>query len=136
MRVALVDDQDVVVEETDRSNVTQDVGTKDGWRWMPLEEDTVDNSTGSSTVATRTGPVVEAKPVFAEERVVYTRTIRDKTQEELDADDEDNAVSVIDERPLNGLSGIVFDQENRLLALESKSPMDADRFRDLYKSKL
>jgi hypothetical protein len=99
-------------------DVNPDVGTKPGWRWLPVErsEDHYDPET----------EILEPETVaVAKDRVVVKRTARAKTAEELQHEIE----TCIDDLLTPALLSILTGFENRIRALEGKPAHSEDEFR-------
>jgi hypothetical protein len=105
------------------SNIDPNVGTRDGWRWLPVIDTKPDYDSGTQV---REGPVVTVNA----NDVTRVWTVRAKTAEELDAmKDEstnDAAVSVIGK--------VLFNHENRIRALNSQAPITAAQFKAAVKA--
>ncbi len=113
---ALVGPADEV--KTFARDVNPDVGTKPGWRWLPVErsEDSYDPATEI--------PELETVRVV-KDRVVVRRTARPKTNEELD---QEKSAQINDALP-PALLSVLTVIENRVRALEGKPARSEDEFR-------
>jgi hypothetical protein len=99
-------------------DVKPDVGTKPGWRWLPVErsEDSYDPAI----------EILEPESMqVVKDRVVVSRTARPKTDEELDQEKSARIDDALPPALLSVLTGI----ENRLRALEGKPARSEDEFR-------
>jgi hypothetical protein len=106
-------------------DVKPDVGTKAGWRWLPAErmEDPHDPQT----------ELLEPESVTIEKgRVLIERRARAKTAEELQREAEER----IDDVLPPALLSIIADLEDRLRALEGKSPRSEEEFRAALRQRL
>jgi len=99
--------------------------------WVPIVEQVTDISTGGDKVAT---PWVE---VVQPDKVLRTRTIRDRTPQEIAAEDDALAARLLDDvGTFKAVGRVLFDHENRLRALEGRAPVNAAQFRAALKSLL
>lgn len=101
--------------------------------YVPVVEEVSDDSTGSAPTVTE--PWVETAEA---DRLLRSRTIRDKTAAELDAMDDSTA-----DRAFSGVGRIeralgraLFDHENRLRALEGRPAVTAGQFKTALKGLL
>lgn len=87
-RYALVTPDDQIYTTKDESRLDLSAGTRTGWRWLPIEEVTDDQSLTEQKVAE--APIQAVEPT----RVLRTRVIRDKTLAELEAEASQSADSI------------------------------------------
>lgn len=99
--------------------------------WVPLVTEVSDTSTTPHTVR-------EVVITIEEARVLRSVTIRDKTAQEIDAD----RTAIVDGRFAaagsidRALAEIVFEQENRIRALEGRPAVTAAQFKTYIKNKM
>lgn len=92
--------------------------------WVPIVVEVTDDSTGPDTVAS---PWVETVEVA---RLLRSRTIRDKTPGELDAEDQARVDSLMLERgAMRALATLQFQIINDVRALEGKAAITAEQYK-------
>ena len=125
---ALVGPDNVIIRWATDAEISPDVQTRAGWRWLPVE---TTNPPYNSATDIRTGPVVAVGP----ERVTRVWSVRRMTPEELAKAEEDAK-----ERKLNEVDvlifRILFNHENRVRVLEGKAAVTAEQFRAAMKALL
>ena len=126
MKVALIGPGDVIVREVLAARVDTSAGVRAGYKWLPVVVEESDVSTGPDVTIDRTGPVVE------ETRVLYTRTRRDMTAQELSDSRDDFLADNEDTLQFK----VLFNHENRVRVLESKAPLTPTQFRAALKAQM
>jgi hypothetical protein len=100
-------------------DIRPDVGTKPGWRWLPVErtEDPHDPA----------AEVLEPESVkITKDRVAVTRAVRAKTVEELD---QERAAEIETALP-PALIAVLTELDGRIRALEQKAPRTPAEFKE------
>jgi hypothetical protein len=98
--------------------VNPDVGTKPGWRWLPVERQSADFDPATE--------VREEETVAVDKHgVTITRPTRLKTEEELAAEEAEGLQELLP----SPLAEILGDIDNRLRAIEGKDARTVDQFR-------
>lgn len=101
------------------------VGTYGNDKIVPVVEETNDTSTGTvDVVITDTRFQVEA------DRVYRLRTIRDKTQAELEADEDDRTAEDLQRKTGKAL----FRLANEIQSLKGQAPLTVDQFKNWWKN--
>jgi len=103
------------------TNVDPTVQTKDGWRWLACEP--VAQPSYDPTAETVEGPVYNV----GVSSVTEGWTKRNLTSQEL-SDRKDNAVAQLN-GGLDPLAKVLLNHENRIRALESKTPVTMAQFK-------
>lgn len=99
--------------------VKPDVGTKEGWRWLPVERPVAVFDGETELLDEELAAVVDGT-------VVVTRSARAKTDEELEHDRQ----ARLDEALPLSLATILAGLDNRLRAIEQKTPQSVEEFRE------
>lgn len=113
-----------VIAERRLIDVTTIPANKTAW-WRPVVE--VGNDDYNAATHVKSGPVTTIESA----RVVDTWTVRAKTAEEVDAE-KDIRIDAFDRLNFE----VNFDQENRIRALESKTPVTRAQYRAALKARL
>lgn len=102
-------------------NIDIRTGTKEGWRWLKVEEE-LSPFDPDTQVRLATELVIEV------DRVRRVMAVRDKTTEELAAERAANTESKVNSID-RLVFGVLFEQENRLRVLESGKALTEEEFR-------
>lgn len=129
-KLALVDPADQIIRQVRADRVDLTAGVRAGYRWLPVEVDRVNTSTGPDTVTEYTGPVVEVS------RVAYTLTTRDMTAQEISDRNDGRVSSLVNDPVFKALATAVFELVNDVRTLKGQGTITPAQFRAYLKSKL
>lgn len=97
--------------------------------WVPVVEEVTDTSTGPDRVVSPWVETVEAA------RLLRARTIRDKTQAEINSEDTTRVNRLLaDSGVTRALAKMLFQINNRLRALEGDAPLTVTQFKTALKA--